>query len=426
MKESRFPKVKETVWSATLDNGLDVYVLPKEGFSKTFATFSTKYGSVDNHFAVGDEAPVRVPDGIAHFLEHKMFEEPEGDVFAKFASNGASANAYTSFDRTVYLFSATGNIRENVTTLLDFVQNPYFTDDNVEKEKGIIGQEIKMYADQPDWRVYFGLIESMYQKHPVHIDIAGTIDSIREITKETLYQCYRTFYHPQNMSVFIVGGVDPKEMIELVKENQAAKPFKPQGDIRRLFDPEPQAVKRKEHIIRLPVSIPKCLFGIKETAVGFVGEALLRRELATRLLFDMLFSPSSKLYQALYDERLITDSFGAEYNASEQYAFSVIGGDTRDPEALVARVREAVDEWKRTGISEDLFERTRRKKIGGFYRMFNSPEAIAGEFTKHRFRGTNVFDVLELYETITLDEVKARLNEHFDWEQLSTCIVRSE
>ena len=426
MNKHEYPKVKETVYSETLDNGLTVYVLPKEGFSKTFATFSTKYGSVDNHFAVGDEPPIRVPDGIAHFLEHKMFEEPEGDIFATFASNGASANAYTSFDRTVYLFSATDRVRENVTTLINFVQNPYFTEENVEKEKGIIGQEIKMYQDQPDWRVYFGLIEAMYHKHPVHIDIAGTIESIHEISKDTLYRCYRTFYHPSNMTVFIVGGVDPAEMIELVKANQAGKTFEPQGEIRRLFEAEPAEVKLARKDVKLPVSIPKCMFGIKETKVGFAGAELLRREVVTKLLFDMLFSPSSKLYQELYDEKLITDSFGAEYNASEQYAFSVIGGDTRDPDALVERVRQGVEAWRASGIPEELFERTRRKKIGGFYRLFNSPEAIAGEFTKHRFRGTNVFDILDLYEQVTLDEVEARLQEHFDWNQLSVCVVKSE
>jgi predicted Zn-dependent peptidase len=414
------------VYSETLDNGLTVYVLPKPGFQKTFATFSTKYGSIDNHFAVGTESPERVPDGIAHFLEHKMFEEPEGDVFATFASNGASSNAYTSFDRTVYLFSATDNIRENVTTLINFVQNPYFTEEGVEKEKGIIGQEIKMYQDQPDWRVYFGLIDAMYLEHPVHIDIAGTIESIHQITKETLYRCYHTFYHPQNMIVFIVGGVDPEEMITLIKENQAAKSFQPQEEIHRKFDEEPEQVKEKLKRIALPVSIPKCLFGIKEKQTGFTGTTLLRRELVTKLVFDMLFSPSSRLYQSLYDEKLITDSFGAEYNCSENYAFSVMGGDTRDPDALVQRVKETVEDWKASGIPSPLFERTRRKKIGGFYRMLNSPEAIAGEFTKHRFRGTNLFDVLSLYEEISLDEVEARLQDHFDWEQLSICVVQGE
>lgn len=426
MQKHEYPQVKETIYSEMLDNGLSVYILPKQGFVKTYATFATKYGSVDNRFSVGDEPPIQVPDGIAHFLEHKMFEEPEGDVFAKFAMNGASANAYTSFDRTVYLFSATDRIADNVTTLIDFVQNPYFTDENVEKEKGIIGQEIKMYQDNADFRIYFGLIGAMYHVHPVHIDIAGTIDSISQISKETLYSCYRTFYHPQNMALFIVGGVDPERMMELVRSNQQAKSFEPQGEIHRYFEEEPPHVKEKLHTIKLPVSIPKCLFGIKERDVGRTGMELLRQEIVTKLLFDLLFSPSSDLYQSLYDDRLITDSFGAEYNANEQYAFSIMGGDTRDPDALIERVKAAVEQWKSKGIPKPLFERTRRKKIGGFYRMLNSPEVIASEFTKHRFRGTQLFDVLSLYEQISLEEAEARLREHFDWEQLAVCVVRSE
>ncbi|WP_274361399.1 EF-P 5-aminopentanol modification-associated protein YfmH [Paenibacillus thermotolerans] len=426
MQKHEYPHVKETVYSETLDNGLEVYILPKPGFTKTYATFSTKYGSIDNHFAVAGEEPVRVPDGIAHFLEHKMFEEPEGDIFAKFASLGASANAYTSFDRTVYLFSATGNIKENVKTLIDFVQNPYFTDENVEKEKGIIGQEIKMYQDNADWRVYFGLIEALYHVHPIHIDIAGTVESIGEITKETLYRCYHTFYHPTNMSLFIVGGVDPEEMMELVRSNQAAKRFPPQGEIRRIFDEEKLEVKHVRKEINLPVSLPKCLFGIKEAAPNMKGEELLRKEIVTKLLFDILFSPSSELYQKLYDDKLITDSFGAEYNCSEQYAFSIFGGDTHDPDRLIETVRGAVDEMKQKGIDSDVFERTRNKKIGSYFRMLNSPEAIASEFTKHRFRGTNLFDMLHLYQNVTVEEAEARFKEHFQWERMSVCIVKSE
>src|SRR5690554_483381 len=206
MQVKSYPHLNETLYIDELPNGLKVYVLPKKGFQKTYATFSTRYGSIDNHFKVGDQEEVKVPDGIAHFLEHKMFEEPTGDIFAQFASQGASANAFTSFDRTAYLFSATEQIHSNIETLLNFVQNPYFTDESVEKEKGIINQEIDMYKDNPDWRCYFGLIESMYQAHPVHIDIAGTNESIMHITKELLYDCYHTFYHPSNMSLFVVGG----------------------------------------------------------------------------------------------------------------------------------------------------------------------------------------------------------------------------
>lgn len=213
METIRYDALQETLYRETMENGLQVYVLPKPGFQKTYATFSTKYGSIDNHFRVEGQEDIAVPDGIAHFLEHKMFEEPEGDIFATFASQGASANAFTSFDQTVYLFSATENIPANLETLVNFVQHPYFTDQNVEKEKGIIGQEIGMYRDNPDWRVYFGLIEAMYKVHPVHIDIAGTVESIGTITKETLYTCYNAFYHPSNMLLFVVGGSIPKKCL---------------------------------------------------------------------------------------------------------------------------------------------------------------------------------------------------------------------
>ena len=196
---------------------------PKPGFFKTYARLTTHYGSIDNHFQPPGKEAVRVPDGIAHFLEHKMFEKEDGDVFQHFAAQGASANAFTSFDRTAYLFSCTDQVEANLTTLLDFVQTPYFTEAGVEKEKGIIGQEIRMYEDHPDWRSYFGLIESLYHRHPVRVDIAGTVESIAEITKDTLYLCYETFYHPGNMLLFVVGPVDPEKIINLVRENQAGK-----------------------------------------------------------------------------------------------------------------------------------------------------------------------------------------------------------
>src|SRR5690606_13607321 len=208
MEKIHFPQLDEQLYYEKLDNGLDVYLLPKTGFYKTYATFTTKYGSIDNHFVpLGKEEYVKVPDGIAHFLEHKLFEKEDGDVFQKFSRQGASANAFTSFTRTAYLFSSTSHVEKNLETLLDFVQEPYFTDQTVEKEKGIIAQEIRMYDDNPDWRLYFGMIKNLYEKHPVRIDIAGTVESISAITKDMLYTCYNTFYHPSNMVLFIVGPV---------------------------------------------------------------------------------------------------------------------------------------------------------------------------------------------------------------------------
>lgn len=421
-----YDHVNETLYHEKLPNGLNVYVLPKQGFQKTFATFSTRYGSIDNRFQVNGKEQVSVPDGIAHFLEHKMFEEPTGDIFATFASYGASANAFTSFDRTVYLFSATDHVLESLDTLLNFVQNPYFTDQNVEKEKGIIGQEINMYKDHPDWRAYFGLIEAMYSAHPVRIDIAGTVESISHITKEMLYECYHTFYHPTNMSVFVVGGVNPEEVLDRVRANQAGKTYEPQGEIVRFFDPEPTAVSNPRKVTKLPVSQPKCLFGFKEEHKPIEGRELLEKETVSKLVMDILFSASSSIYQTLYDENLISDNFGADFNCAPGFTFSVIGGDTRDPELLLARTQELIGSVLEHGVDEQEFERSRKKKIGGFLRMLNSPEAIARLYTDYRFKGADVFDLLDIYRSLKLEDVNKRLREHFRWEQLAVSIVSGQ
>lgn len=425
MEQIHYDRLQETLYHEVMDNGLQVFVLPKPAFQKAYATFATKYGSVDNHFRVEGGEETRVPDGIAHFLEHKMFEEPEGDIFATFASNGASANAFTSFDQTVYLFSATENIETNLSTLVDFVQRPYFTDENVEKEKGIIGQEINMYADNPDWRVYFGLIEAMYAKHPVHIDIAGTIESISTITKETLYTCYNSFYHPSNMLLFVVGGVDPEKVLSLIRTNQSGKSYDKQGEIERIFEDEPEEVATKRLETKLAVSIPKMMFGFKEKVDDLTGEAAVRRDLTTKLMLDLLLGSSTTLYQKLYDEELISDSFGHEFNSSPQYAFSAIGGDTKDPDLLLKRIKEEIDPILKTGFAEKDFERARKKKIGGYLRMLNSPESIAHEFTRYQFRGGDLFEVLPIYESITLEEVNERLLKHVNWDQLAVSLVVS-
>jgi predicted Zn-dependent peptidase len=423
MSAKPYPKLQETLWHEKLDNGLEVFILPKPGFTKTYATFTTRFGSIDNHFTPPGGETIRVPDGIAHFLEHKMFEEPEGDIFSKFASQGASANAYTSFDRTVYLFTATGEIEANLDTLLHFVQHPYFTDENVEKEKGIIVQEIDMYRDNPDWRVYFGLIEAMYQTHPVHIDIAGTAESVRSITKEMLYDCYNTFYHPSNMTFFVVGGVDPQETMERIKRDQAKKTFPPSGEIKRLFDEEPEKVKDEKRELQLPVSLPKCLFGFKEDPDEHSDA--VRKELASKIMLEALLGSSSALYQQLYDDNLISDGFGQEYNTGPGYSFSIIGGETRDPDELVKRVSEALYEAAKNGISQDIFERTRRKKIGAFLRMMNSPESIASEFTRYRHKGGDLFTLVEVYESLTLEEINERIKEHANPDRRAVSIVRS-
>ncbi|MBN2909399.1 insulinase family protein [Polycladomyces sp. WAk] len=424
MQQIEHPQLKETLYHEQLPNGLEVYLLPKPGFFKTYATFTTRYGSIDNHFQPPGEEEIRVPDGIAHFLEHKMFEEEDGDVFTRFSKQGASANAFTSFDRTAYLFSATDQIKENLMTLIDFVQRPYFTDQNVEKEKGIIAQEIRMYDDNPEWRSYFGLIEAMYQRHPVRIDIAGTVESIAKIDKETLYKCYETFYHPSNMVLFVVGSIEPDTTMQWIRENQAAKPFDKQAEIKRFYPEEPETVAEKRKEIRLTVGIPKCLFGFKENRIGLTGDDFLKQELATQLVLEALFGPGSDLYQSLYDDGLIDDNFGFDYTLEQGYGFSIVGGDTPDPDKLTQRVENELPPRVQTGIQPDAFERIRKKKIGQYLRYLNSPEWIANQFTRYRFNGADLFRLIPLLETLTPEEVNERMREHINWDRFAISIVR--
>lgn len=424
MEQIKFEQLQETLYHEKLNNGLEVYVLPKQGFHKTYAIFTTKYGSIDNHFIPPGKAEVRVPDGIAHFLEHKMFEEEEGDIFHEFSKQGAQANAFTSFDRTAYLFSTTDHVHKNLETLLDFVQRPYFTDENVEKEKGIIEQEIRMYQDNPDWRVFFGLVQAFYHQHPVRIDIAGTVESIYQITKDMLYECYETFYHPSNMLLFVVGQIQPEEIIKLVRENQEQKPFKDKGEIQRLFAEEPQGVAEVKKEIHLSVEVPKCMLGYKETKLGLLGAEMLRQEITTSLLLDMLFGQSSSFYQELLDEGIIDDSFGFDYNLEQAYGFSMLGGNTKNPEELISRVKAYIDEVQRQGLEEVAFERSRKKEIGSFLKQLNSPEFIANQFTRYQFNQMNVFDVIPTLESISFNEIQNRLQEHFLPEQFAVCIVK--
>src|SRR5690625_5161075 len=255
MNQIKYEGINEIVYSQKLENGLSVFLIPKQEMSKTFGLFSTNYGSMDRTFVpIGEEKEITVPDGIAHFLEHKLFEKEDRDVFADFGKQGASPNAYTSFTKTAYLFSATTNIDKNVETLLDFVQDPYFSEQSVEKEKGIIAQEIKMYDDQPDWQSFMGTVKAMFKHHPVKNDIAGTVDSIMPITKEDLYTCYNTFYHPENMTLCVIGAFDVEEMMEMIEENQRAKSFPTFTNVEKHFPEEPVDVKTKESTIQLPVS----------------------------------------------------------------------------------------------------------------------------------------------------------------------------
>lgn len=425
MNNITFEQLDETLYADELPNGLKVFVLPKKGFNKTYATFTTKYGSIDNRFIpLGAEEPVEVPDGIAHFLEHKMFEHEEGDVFQDFSKQGASANAFTSFTRTAYLFSSTSNVEKNLKTLLDFVQHPYFTEETVEKEKGIIEQEINMYEDNPDWQNFFGLLGAMYETHPVKTDIAGTVSSINDITKDDLYTCYHRFYHPANMVLFIVGNVEPEYILNFVKENQAAKSFEKAEEPVRFYPSEREDVYRKSTEIPMPVNMGKCLVGIKEKNPHIQGEKLLSRELSVQILLELIFGQSSENYQRLYSTGLIDDSFSFDYTAESGFGFSVIGGDSESPEKLAGEIKKIIEQFKREPFPEESFERIRKKKIGFFLRAMNSPEYIANQFTRYRFNEMDLFEVIPELEKLNAAHLREVLEDHFDLaHQTSACFI---
>lgn len=419
MEQLTYHDTDETVFFEQLDNGLAVYLLQKKGYEKTYATFTTRYGSIDNRFKK-DGDWVNVPDGIAHFLEHKMFESEQGDVFQEFGRLGASANAFTSFSRTAYLFSATSLIEQNLETLIDFVQDPYFTPESVEKEKGIITQEIQMYQDNPGWRLFFGLIESMYAKHPVRIDIAGTPESIDQITADDLYTCYRTFYHPSNMVLFVVGNIDPAETLALIKANQAKKDYTDRPAIERDYGVEPPRVAKPRFELELDVKTPKVLIGYKDSSLG--GQEQLRRELTSELLLHLLFDQTSSTYLELYEDGLIDDTFSFDYSSEEEFAFATFGMETEDPERFIAAYEKLLA--NRPDFEETEVVRKRNMMQGKFLRSLNSPEFIANQFSRHALAGTNLFTLPTLIASITKEEIESRFDELFALENRAISIVK--
>ncbi len=408
MKEIRYEQLNETLYSEILPNGLKVFVLPKNEFHKTYGLFSTNYGSIDNEFGYVGEAISRVPDGIAHFLEHKLFEKEAGDVFQVFGQNGASANAFTSFTRTSYLFSATEHVQKNLVTLLDFVQDPYFTPETVEKEKGIIGQEIQMYQDDPDWRLFFGLLQNMYPKHPLHIDIAGSIDSIAKITADDLYHCYNTFYHPSNMTLFVVGNVDPEEVLTWVVANQAAKSFAPIRTIKRQFPTEKWSDIKKVDRLKMAVERPKAVVGIKGDQADLPTDdrQRLRFRTAVTLLLQLLLGNTSQNYLRLYNEGVLDDSFGYEFSLDRSFHFADFSGDTDDPDRFAQAIEKVVLDFANDpGINEEALALLQKKMLGKYLQSLNSLEYIANQFTQDLFGKWTLFDLPDIIQAITLDDV---------------------
>lgn len=427
MKRQTYKDIAETVYSETLANGLTVILLPKQEMSKTYGVFSTNYGSIDQTFVpIGEEKEVTVPDGVAHFLEHKLFEKEDRDVFGDFGRQGASPNAYTSFTKTAYLFSATTNIEENVELLMDFVQEPYFSDQSVEKEKGIIAQEIKMYDDQADWQSFMGTIKGLFDQHPVKTDIAGTVASIETITKEDLYTCYHTFYHPENMTLFIAGNIDAEKMMHMIKTNQSQKNFTKPEEVKRIFPVEPEQVAMKENKITMPVSIPKCTIGIKESSTELGPEAFLTKDLLLSMILDHYFSKGGQFYQELYADKLIDSSFSFGTNLEKTFGYSSIESNTNQPEEFASKVKELLISTNEATITQEEFATMKKKQIGQLLRSMNSLEYLANQYIHYHTVGIDLFTLIPKIQSLSLEEANIFLQNWITEDRLTVCKIVAE
>nr|WP_204121405.1 pitrilysin family protein [Levilactobacillus sp. 244-2] len=416
LNKQAYDRLGENVYQTTLANGLKVILVPKVGFHKTFAVMTTDYGSTDNEFVPrGQKEPVRFPDGIAHFLEHKLFEKKDHDAFDLFGQYGASANAFTSFTQTSYLFATTSHLHENLDILLDFVQDPYFTAQTVNKEKGIIGQEIQMYDDDPGWQSYFGMIGQLYPREPLHIDIAGTVDSIDKITADDLYAAYNTFYHPSNMSLVVVGQLEPEETLSWITANQAGKTFAPAEPIQRIPSAQTPATEIVPTTTRhLTVNRPKVSIGLRGYDQVPAGKAGLAYSDAISLAMDLLFNDSSDNYLRLYDANVIDDSFGYDFQVQRGAHFGQLAGDTDQPESFVSELTAILNDGPAQLLAaREQFDLVKREAIGRTIGAINSVEAIANQYDGPLFGGTTLFDELAVLEAMTFADVQAA------WAQFS-------
>ena len=417
-------KVKEKLYIEKLENGLTVMIIPKKGIQKKYVIWGTNYGSNDSRFIVpGETEETEVPKGVAHFLEHKMFEQESGvNSLDTLTALGVDANAYTTNDHTAYLFECTENFYPALDELMDYVQHPYFTDENVEKEKGIIGQEIMMYDDYPEWRVYLNALEAMYHEHPVKLDITGTIETISHIDKDILYKCYNTFYNPSNMAMVVCGDFEPEEMLKEIKKRLIDK--KANGEIKRIYPEEKEDIVKKEIEQKMDVSQPLFVIGIKDKNPD--PKEIVKKQISLEILLNMIIGKSSKLYKELYDEGLLFASPNLDYEYSNGYAHVLITGQSVEPKKVYEKVKKEISEVKENGICEDEFNRIKKRIYGDYIKEYNDVSDIARMFLADYFKGINSFEFLEEIMSINIEYVTQVLNNVFEEDKMVISVIKKQ
>ena len=420
MVKTEYPGLDETVWRETLPNGLKVVVVPRAGFTKKIAYFVTDFGSIHTRFRL-DGQEYQTPPGVAHYLEHKMFDLPGGrDVSAEFAALGASSNAFTSYDMTAYYFSCTARFEENLRLLLEFVSTPYFTQESVDKERGIIDQEIGMNADAPDSQGFELLAESLYARHPIRVPILGTSETIRKITPEILYLCHRAFYTPGNMMLCVLGDVEPDRVCRIAREVLGDAPGSV-GEKLRDWEEEMapvRALTRRE----MEVSMPTFSLAFKCECPG-IGEAAIREEMVADLAAEALFGESSDLYLSLYEQGLIDGSFGGGYETVDGCALFTCGGDSRDPQAVMEAILEGAAALRSTGIREADFQRMKRSALGRRIKSLDSFDATCFRLCAYQFSQFDYFRFPEVYRSIEKRDVEEFLSRAVTRQRASLVIL---
>ena len=407
MKSYRFPQLDETVCMDTLSNGLRVCVLPRPGFSRRLAYFVTDFGAIHTSFMLEDQE-IQTPAGIAHFLEHKMFDLPGGrDVSAELAALGAGTNAFTSHDMTAYYISCTENFEEALRLLLEFVSTPCFSEESVQKEIGIIDQEIGMDADNPDSACFRNLMTAMYREHPIRIEILGDSDSIRQITPELLHDCHRAFYTPGNMMLCVVGDVDADRIAEIALEMLGSEP-RPVGRKLRPWQ-EDMTVAVPLHRVAMEVAMPMFNLGFKCEPTG-TGEEAIRQEIIGDLAAEALFGESSALYLKLYEEGIIDSSFGGGFETIDGMAMLLCSGDSDDPETVREQVLAAAEQLAREGIGEAAFQRMKRSAFGRRVRDLDSFNSTCFRLCAYKLTNFDYFEFPRVYESVTVPEIQEFLH----------------
>ena len=419
MNERIFPGLGEKIYEDTLPNGLRIKVVPKRGFARSYAFFATDYGSMDTRFRLDGKDYVS-PDGVAHYLEHKMFDMPDGNALQKMSQTGASPNAFTSYNITAYHFSCTSMFEENFRTLLQFVSQGYFTQESVEKERGIIAQEIKMYADNPASRVDENLFCAMYRNHPVRVPVAGTVESIQDITAQTLIDCHRAFYDPSNMVLCVVGDVDPRQIHDIALE---ILPKVPGGASERDYgEKEPAAPDQHTITQEMEVSMPMFSVGFKGAEVP-KGPQRLRQEIIGDLAGEILCGESSRLYQEMYESGLIDPGFGVSYSLVRELSMLCLGGDSENPQAVLDAVLQEAQRVVKEGVDEELFLRLKRSAVGRRIRGLDSFEGLCYRLALSDFDGYDYFTFPALYESITAEDVRQLIAREITPEQAVLSVI---